>query len=75
VPGTEEPWERHERWLSIKAGFLRFVINVPVRLLNETGLPELEGSEAFYLLPSDQLAQFYRDDTGFTPGDASARIW
>jgi len=46
-----------------------------VRLLNETGLPELEGSEAFYLLPSDQLAQFYRDDTGFTPGDASARIW
>jgi len=71
----KNPWERHERWLSIKAGFLRFVINVPVRLLNETGLPELEGSEAFYLLPFDQLAQFYRDDTGFTPGDASARIW
>jgi CRISPR-associated endonuclease/helicase Cas3 len=69
------PWERHARWVAIKAGFLEFVINVPLRLLNETGLPQLEESEFFYLLPADQLVQFYRGDTGFTAGDSATRIW
>ncbi|MGB9666822.1 MAG: CRISPR-associated helicase Cas3' [Candidatus Cryosericum sp.] len=71
----KDPWERRAKWLSIKAEFLQFVVNVPVDLFKETGLPVLEGSDSFFYLPSSQLTAFYDPVTGFNQGDTSARIW
>jgi len=71
----KDPWERRAKWLSIKSEFLQFVVNVPVDIFKETGLPELEGSDSFFYLPSNQLTAFYDPVTGFNQGDMSARIW
>ena len=71
----KDPWERRAKWLSIKSDFLQFVVNVPINIFRETGLPELEGSDSFFYLPSDQLKAFYNPITGFNQGDTSARIW
>jgi CRISPR-associated endonuclease/helicase Cas3 len=71
----KDPWERRAKWLSIKSTFLQFVVNVPISIFKETGLPALEGSDSFFYLPSSQLTAFYDPVTGFNQGDASARIW
>lgn len=71
----KDPWQRRAKWLSIKSDFLQFVVNVPVNIFRETGLPELEDSDSFFYLPSDQLKAFYNPITGFNQGDTSARIW
>lgn len=72
---SKDLWERRARWNSIKSDFLKFVVNVPVEIFKETGLPALEGSDSFFLLPLDQLDAFYDPVTGFNQGDTSARIW
>lgn len=71
----KDPWERRAKWLSIKSTFLQFVVNVPINIFKETGLPVLEGSDSFFYLPSSQLTAFYDPVTGFNQGDTSAHIW
>jgi CRISPR-associated endonuclease/helicase Cas3 len=71
---TTNSWQRKEQWNAIKSTFLQFVVNVPLDIFKETGLPMLEGSDSFFYLPSNQLKTFYDPVTGFK-SDTSVHIW